>query len=684
MLRIDNPRLSYLHPYDEFSPVSGAEFDWSTMAPFTLDVNIGRSKSNKGSNKSENDKDPEEHSSTHTCAICKHGAGLTKGRLTHSQKRGFEWDHEDDLSYSLSSRDSLSAKPLPDPPPKKSLPCSLIRTLNEHPDLFKVVTPIDITKFEAYLVDHPNQLFVRSVVNGLRQGFWPFAKKVHDLTVNCPSPSPKNADHRKFLQEYVKKEIGAERFSRSFDRLLPGMTCMPVHVKCGKKLRLIQDHSAGMHSLNSLIDEGDRTVQYDGIRTLGVALRRAHTATSGADIVVFKSDISQAYRIIPMHPFWQPLQAAKINGKYYIDRCNVFGNAASQRLFCAFNSLVLWIAENKKGIKDVLSYVDDNYSWEYQSKRLYYKPYQISLPEKQARLLLLWDELGIPHEKRKQEFGAVLSIIGYEIDTKRMQVSLSRSTINEIHEKINEICNRAQTQCGRSTTNLIRLRDLAMLVGTVNRVLDISPLLELGMASTFKEMSGKSKQSDPCNITDDIRRDLTWLSIHLKHVKGRNFFTPIWDPSNASLLIYTGASHKGFYWAIGAKVYYYTSVEINLPHEEINNEVIAVACAMHWAEKSEELAFPPRRCWIYCDSQAVESLFHNFRANKKTTRLLQSIVDVLLRRSIELNVSQKHGNMIRCPLVNGDEARLPRDYPQTRVFYCELPPYIRTYTEAKS
>ena len=38
----------------------------------------------------------------------------------------------------------------------------------------QIDTPFNIDHFEAILHDHPNQPFVKSVIRGLREGFWPF------------------------------------------------------------------------------------------------------------------------------------------------------------------------------------------------------------------------------------------------------------------------------------------------------------------------------------------------------------------------------------------------------------------------------------------------------------------------------------------------------------------------------
>ena len=41
------------------------------------------------------------------------------------------------------------------------------------------------------------------------------------------------------------------------------------------------------------------------------------------------------------------------------------------------------------------------------------------------QLLLLWDELGVPHKEEKQVSGRVPKIIGFEINVNAMSVTLS-------------------------------------------------------------------------------------------------------------------------------------------------------------------------------------------------------------------------------------------------------------------
>ncbi|KAF8589849.1 hypothetical protein K439DRAFT_1612418 [Ramaria rubella] len=70
---------------------------------------------------------------------------------------------------------SETAPPLPFVPHSELVPSPANDTIQSHPDLFKIVTPINVDHFESLLSSHPNPALVHSVCHGLRHGFWPFA-----------------------------------------------------------------------------------------------------------------------------------------------------------------------------------------------------------------------------------------------------------------------------------------------------------------------------------------------------------------------------------------------------------------------------------------------------------------------------------------------------------------------------
>ena len=330
-------------------------------------------------------------------------------------RRQFIWDSKSAVR-SRTVRWTEYAEPLPSPPPSKFQNLEALTTVQSHPDLFQVSTPINVDHFQSLLIDHPNQPFVCSVCQGLRKGFWPFAD-----THFCEWPSiwdnsqqtPKTESEAIFLCEQVQKEVEKDRYSPSFrPDLMPGMYSMPIHAvpKPGtNKFRLVTDHSAGQYALNNMITKEDIAgVTLDNVQDLGNALHLMWREEPEADLILWKADVSKAYRLMPMHPLWQIKQIVTINSRRHVDRRNVFGGRASQRIFHAFMSLVIWIVVVKLSVAFLYIYVDDSFSVQHRGELSYYHPYSKSLPSDLVRLLQLWDYLRIPHEEKKQIFGDIL------------------------------------------------------------------------------------------------------------------------------------------------------------------------------------------------------------------------------------------------------------------------------------
>ena len=134
----------------------------------------------------------------------------------------------------------------------------------------------------------------------------------------------------------------------------------------------------------------------DNMTHLGEMLLRKREELPDKELVVFKSDISDAYHNLPMHPLWQIKQVNIIQKQCQIDCCNCFSGKGSGSLFISFNALVTWIGKNKYEIIDLAAYSDDSFGVEFAKNLTYYEPYGRYLLTNQAKLLCLWDHLGIP------------------------------------------------------------------------------------------------------------------------------------------------------------------------------------------------------------------------------------------------------------------------------------------------
>ena len=399
------------------------------------------------------------------------------------------WD-PDLIVRSKTVRWTETADPLPSPPPREFLNSEGLATIQSHPELFAVSTPIDVDRFESLLSSHPNQPFVQSVCRGLREGFWPYADMHYGdwpLTWDNSQRPIRSEEEGSFLRSQVQKEVDVGRYSPSFGpELLPGMYSMPIHAvpKPGSaKFRLVTDHSMGMYSLNCMISRDDIAgVTLDNIQDLGRALRFIHQQEPGINLILWKADVSEAYRQMPMHPLWQLKQVVSIGSTRHVDHRNVFGGWASQRIFHAFMSLVIWIAVVRLLILYLYIYVDDSFSIQKKGDQLFYPCYQKCLPTDLVWLLQLWDFIGLPHEERKQIFGSELPIIGFDVELNLMRVRMADEAKLQLIAVLRDFAQHG-TRCS--------LRDFQHLAGYLNWALNIFPLLCPGLCAVYAKTAGK-------------------------------------------------------------------------------------------------------------------------------------------------------------------------------------------------
>jgi hypothetical protein len=271
--------------------------------------------------------------------------------------------------------------PVPGPPENELLDTVRLNLIKDQPHLFHITTPIQINRLRELLLTHPNRPLVESVCKGLEVGFWPWADTRNSnaplIVDNARLQSVKNPEHLNFMQTQRDEEIRLGRFSHAFHTLSPGMTTIPLWVvpkPHSDKLRLVVDHSAGDFSPNSFISPDEASVHLDTLHILGKALIRVRERHGDVPLVLFKTDVSQAYRRLPVHPLWQLRQVVTIQGSHHVDNNNNFGNRGAGRLWGTFFGLVLWIAVVVKLILDLFAYVDDAFSWEFADNTAFYPP----------------------------------------------------------------------------------------------------------------------------------------------------------------------------------------------------------------------------------------------------------------------------------------------------------------------
>lgn len=587
--------------------------------------------------------------------------------------RGLLWDEEDD-TLSATAQYSLTAEPVPSVPPEEMNNDLLRETIRSNPDLFKVECKINVDRFEELLKDHPNRPFVTSVCRALREGFWPFANSKPDLypdTWDFSEGPLKSDEHRAFIEKQVAAEVLLGRYSQAFGPdLLPGMYSSPIHAvpKPGTDtFRLINDQSAGDFSPNSMIDDSSVAgTSMDGIKSLGASLRAFRRFEGDEELVMWKSDIQMAYRNLWLAPEWQAKQIVSIGELRYVDRCNCFGNRSSYKVFLSFSSLLAWIAENVAGIPALKVYVDDNCSFGPTRDVLYYAPYQRYFPSNQTKLLLLWDELNVPHEQKKQVYGPVIPFVGFDVDPNAMTISLSDTRRLELIDKI-----LAFAKPGKR----FALRDFQSLAGYINWSFAVFPLLKPSLSAVYAKISGKTKLLAPIRVNTSICTELLWFVKHARVSDGIFMLkTVAWDPTTElgdAVTCYVDACMQGMaFWYPEFKLGFQCRIPAGHLAPIFYWEAVAVACAMLCSFSNGR-----QRLVVYTDNRNTVDIWHSLKASAPYNGTLIAAIDELLRCGTDARVLHVPGidNVIADALSRFNNALALRLVPGIKLGLFETP-----------
>ncbi|KAJ6463625.1 hypothetical protein C8R47DRAFT_992587 [Mycena vitilis] len=571
-------------------------------------------------------------------------------RIRPRYLRSFVWS-EGKRRISPTALATESDPPLPGVPVEAFTNTALVHTVTHNPHLFKTATPIAVARFEKLLETHPNRALVSSFCKGLREGFWPWSSPVasHPVTLDGSKP-PRSEVEQRFLEHTRDEEIAAGRFSEGFPHLLPGMHVIPIHgvpKPHSEKLRLVTNFSGGKFSRNSTISRFDtNNTHFDGIRELADhlrALRREHGPN--VELSVFKSDVKGAFKVLPMSVMWQPWQVYRIAESFHVDRAATFGCSASPPIWTTFAGLVLWIAMVIYQISALFAFMDDFFSVQLASDVVFYEPYNSVFPRNQARLLRLWDWLGIPHSRDKQLFGQELVVIGFLVDTRLMRITIPDAARTEFVEELRIWAHRPPGKVRRS------LREWQALAGYSNWILNVFPLLKPALCNVYAKMEDKSNAHAPIVINEAVRRDLHWFANHVERSDGIFLVKSVdYHPEDANLIMYCDASTHGD--GRGGMGFYIPALAVGYQAELPNGlldtlkiffyEALCVCAAVHHAS-----TIMPRgsRLTVYTDSSNTVDIFNSLKALPAYNDILKSAVDVQLARAIELRVLHVPGEL---------------------------------------
>ncbi|CAG2227747.1 unnamed protein product [Mytilus edulis] len=453
-------------------------------------------------------------------------------------------------------------------------------------------TPINVDKLAWELQRHPDRYFVNSLINGLRKGFFTGVSSLPEKVLECKNllSTTKCPDD---VSGLVKSELDNNFVIGPFTKApFDIYRVSPVGIvegKYSKKKRLILDlsapHNSDEHSsVNDLINKEDFSLSYIKIDDAIKIIKEYGFASRCC-----KLDVSNAFKLIPIHPSLWHLYGFKWENMYYFYTRLAFGCRSSPKIFDNLSIAMCWILHNNYGINTVLHLLDDFLT--------------IDRPSANADatmkiLVSVFASLEIPIAKHKT-LGPVTCIeyLGIILDTIRMEARLPEDKLCRIKEYLLFFLNR-KTCTKREMLSLLGHLNFAMRVIIPGRSF-ISYLLNI--AHSVKELHHHVTLNSSC------RNDLSLWHRFLDQWNGISFFIDD-DIVNASDFdLYTdAASTVGFggyfknrwfqaLWPVEMKLD--TELSLSMAYMELYPIVIA---AIIWGDE-----WSGKRILFYCDNMAT-------------------------------------------------------------------------------
>ena len=270
---------------------------------------------------------------------------------------------------------------------------------------------------------------------------------------------------------------------------------------------------------------------------------------------------------------------------------------------------------------------------------MYYKPYDSFFLSKQTWRLHLWDELGIPHKKEKQEFGSVLCIISFKVNPNTMMVIMDYSSRKELLSLIRDFA---------ITWKKHILKKFQCIVGHINWVLNVFPLLHPGLSALYAKTAGKESDFANIRVNAAVDRKLTWIASRVESSTGVHFLKSIeWDPRSTDLNAFTffmDASSLGiaFFLPCAKLAYQCPSPSPELSQHIFFHEALAVCSVFHHFVAAYFQSVT-HRLVIYTDCSNTFDIFSSLRAIAPYNQLLISAMNVILDHEIDFHILHVQG-----------------------------------------
>ena len=476
-------------------------------------------------------------------------------------------------------------------------------------------TPIKIKPLETYLDGCPNKEYI---VSGFQNGF---SLHFDGVQQRLTSENSISANHKpEIIEQSIQHELTLNRISGPHNNPpLPNFKSSPISLREKKdsgKFRMLHNLSYPYNdsSVNENIPREFATISYPSIKDAINAIHQCQPLPYMA-----KSDISEAYRLVPVSPEDYNLLGFSWNGNYYYDKCLPQGCRSSCQIFQKISNALLWILKNKFGFENIVNVLDDF---------LFIAHSYDKCLTMLNSFKLLAEELGIPLAEKKT-VGPTTNLIflGIQLDSANKIASLPLEKINTYSQDL------ATIQSHKKVT----LRELRSCIGKLQFATSVIRPGRPFLRRLINRTIGIKKPHHFIRLRSEELRDIEIWQDFLKSYNGITILRPPSFVNSETINFYTDSSHMGFGGTYGTQLIqeYFPESWKNYHISILEIYPIYVLIKM-FAQKilNADIVF-------HCDNEAVVNVL-----NKQTSKdpYLLKIIRLIVLEQLKYNftLSSKH------------------------------------------
>ena len=480
-------------------------------------------------------------------------------------------------------------------------------------------TPVNVDALKNELAFyHSDEAEV--ILNGFMHGF-----SLNYVGPRVPSES-KNLKSAlaqpKITQQKINKEVAEGRVAGPFCYPpLPNLRVSPlglVEKKIGGKVRLIHHLSyPKSESVNDFIDPKLCYVKYASFDEAVAIVQEL-----GQGCLLGKSDLKNAFRLLPVAVKDFNQLGFKFNNQYYFDKSLPFGCSISCATFEKFATFLEFAVRRRSPVGQLLHYLDD---FLFGGKRNT-QDCQIIMGHFQKCM----SELAVPIAGEKTEGPTtVLCFLGLELDSNEMVIRLPMEKVHEIIQKIQAVLSKRK----------VTLKAMQSLIGVLQfacrAIIPGRPFCRRLINSTC----GILNPYYHIRVTQNIKKDLQmWLSF-FEQFNGISVFHDRFWISSADVELYSdSAGSTGFGIYFGGRWSYATWPtewqESGLTGDIIVLELFPILVSLYlWGNELRN-----KKILFHCDNAAAV-----FAVNTMTSKSEQvmTLLRALTLKCLRLNVVAK-------------------------------------------